>query len=89
MAMQALFTYLKRKGVLDMISAKEELALIAVQFVEQAYQDFDGPEKFSAAMEHLSYSLGKHGIQISPAEMESLIESAVYEMKQAWFDVAE
>jgi len=89
MAMQALFTYLKRKGVIEAIVAKEELAMIAVQFVQQAYQDFGGEEKFGAAMEYLSYSLSKHGLKISAAEMESLIESAVYEMKQAWFDVVE
>jgi LL-H family phage holin len=87
MAMSALFTYLKRKGIIEAIVAKEELAMIAVQFVEQAYKDFDGEEKFGAAMEYLSYSLGKYGLKISAAEMESLIESAVYEMKQAWFDV--
>jgi len=89
MAMQALFTYLKRKGVIEAIVAKEELAMIAVQFVQQAYKDFSGEEKFGAALEYLSYSLSKHGLKISAAEMESLIESAVYEMKQAWFDVVE
>jgi len=89
MAMQALFVYLKRKGVLDMITAKEELALIAVQFIEQAYQEFEGPAKFDAAMEHLAYSLGKHGIKVSPSELESLVESAVYEMKQAWLGVVD
>ncbi len=89
MAMSALFTYLKRKGIIEAIVAKEELAMIAVQFVEQAYKDFNGPEKFDAALEYLSFSLSKHGLKISAAEMESLIESAVYEMKQAWFDVVE
>jgi LL-H family phage holin len=89
MALQALFIYLKRKGVLDAIAAKEELALIAVQFVQQAYRDYNGPAKFDAAIEYLAYSLSKHGIKISATEMESLIESAVYEMNQAWLDVVE
>ena len=89
MAMQALFTYLKRKGVLEVVATKAELATIAVQFVEQAYKDFDGAEKFDAAMEHLSFSLGKYGIKVTPAELEALIESAVFEMKQAWFEVTE
>ncbi len=89
MAMQALFVYLKRKGVIEAIVAKEELAMIAVQFVEQAYKDFNGPEKFDAALEYLSFSLSKHGLKISAAEIESLIESAVYELNQAWCDVTD
>ena len=87
LAIQALTTYLKRKGVIEAIVAKEELATIAVQFVEQAYRDFEGPEKFDAAMEHLSYTLGKYGFRVSPAELEGLIESAVLEMKTAWLEV--
>ena len=87
LAMQALFTYLKRKGIIEAIVAKEELAAIAVQFVEQAYYDLGGEAKYAMATNWLSEQLARKGLKVAPAEIRGLIESAVYEMQQAWFDV--
>jgi LL-H family phage holin len=89
MAMQALFSYLKKKGIIEAIMVKTELAAIAVQFIEQVYIDADGQEKFDAAIEYLADALNKNGIKVTAAELEGLIESAVYEMNQIWAAVTD
>ena len=87
MATQALFTYLKNKGVIEQILAKEELAMIAVNFVEQVYQGFSGPQKFDAAVGWLADRMNQVGLKTNPEELAGLIEAAVLEMQSNWYEV--
>lgn len=54
-----------------------------VKFVEQVYKDLDGTEKLKKAIEQASEILQSKGINITEAEINMLIESAVYGMNQA------
>ncbi len=60
---------------------KQELAILAVRFIEQVYLDLDGPEKYSRAALWLSSRLEEKGITISPEEIQGLIEAALRELK--------
>lgn len=54
-----------------------------VQFVQQVYKDLDGAEKLQKAIEQASIILQEKGIKVTEAEINMLIESAVFGMKQA------
>jgi len=77
----------KRLGVEKMKKAQEilfthkELALEAVRFAEQR---FDGEEKLQRAMEQLSTHSSKMGIQVDPELLESLVETAIRELKDSF-----
>jgi LL-H family phage holin len=86
---RAFVAWLNKKGIVEQIMAKEELALIAVQFVEQTYWRLSGPEKLNAAVEWLSKQLKAKNINVTPNEIHALIESAVYEMNSAWIELEE
>lgn len=53
-----------------------------VEWAQQVYQDCDGPEKLQKALEKASAILNEKGITISDEELNMLIESAVYGLKQ-------
>ena len=53
-----------------------------VQFVEQVYKDLHGAEKLQRAIEQVSAILQSKGINITETEINMLIESAVYGLKQ-------
>ena len=53
-----------------------------VKFVQQVYKDLDGPEKLQKALTEASTILNEKGITISDTELDMLIESAVYGLKQ-------
>lgn len=53
-----------------------------VKFVQQVYKDLDGPEKLQKALTEASTILNEKGISISDTELNMLIESAVYGLKQ-------
>lgn len=59
------------------LRAKQDLALIAVRFAEQAYTEFDGPGKYNKAAEYLSSRLDEKNINVSEDEIKGLIESAL------------
>ena len=61
--------------------AKQEWALLAVRYAEQAYRDGGGPEKYSVACEWLSTHAEAKGIKLSGLEIEGLIESSVQILK--------
>ena len=63
------------------IVSKQTLALIAVRFVEQAYQDLHGPDKFNKAAEWLAEQVNQYGFSISETEIKGLIEAALRQMK--------
>lgn len=53
-----------------------------VEWAQQVYQDCEGPEKLQKALEKASAILNEKGITISDEELNMLIESAVYGLKQ-------
>ncbi len=53
-----------------------------VKFVQQVYSDLKGPEKLQKALNEASTILNEKGITISQTELNMLIESAVYGLKQ-------
>jgi len=54
-----------------------------VKFVQQVYEDLDGPTKYKKALTEASTILTNKGINITETEINMLIESAVYGIKQA------
>ena len=51
-----------------------------VQYVEQKYKDFDSSEKYAMALQKAYEWLGQKGIEVSEVELDTLIESSVYEL---------
>ena len=74
----------KLKSVYD-TKIKTDTAKIVVddvvKFVQQVYKDLDGPEKLQKALTEASTILNEKGISISDTELDMLIESAVYGLK--------
>lgn len=54
-----------------------------VKFVQQVYADLNGPEKLQKAIQQASLILQEKGIKITETEINMLIESAVYGIKQS------
>lgn len=52
-----------------------------VKWVQQVYYELEGPEKLQKALTEASTILGEKGITISETELNMLIESAVYGLK--------
>jgi len=77
----------KRLGVEGMhkialeLSLKQELAELAVKFVEQIYRDFDGEEKYTMAAIWLADRISELGLKITESEVKGLIESALRTLK--------
>lgn len=63
---------------------KQQLAKLAVQFVEQTYKDLHGKDKLNAAFVTLSGMLAEKGIRASESEMTVLIEAAVAEFNEVF-----
>lgn len=57
----------------------------AVRFVAQVYKDLKGPEKLEKATAQVVEILQSKGISMSEAEINMLIESAVYGLNKGWF----
>ena len=53
-----------------------------VKWAQQVYKELDGPEKLQKALTQASTILNEKGITISELELNMLIESAVYGLKQ-------
>ena len=71
----------KMRRIQKELEAKQELAALAVQFIEQVYRDYEGEEKFDAAADWLADRLTEKGIKISTAEITGLIEAALRAFK--------
>lgn len=56
-----------------------------VRFVQQVYKDLKGPEKLEKATAQVVEVLQSKGISMSEAEINMLIESAVYGLNKGWF----
>ena len=93
-AITALFTYIGtalKKAYEEKINNDTAKAVVedAVKFVEQVYTDLNGKEKLQKATEQVAEVLASKGIKISAAEINMLIESAVYGLNEGWFDKKE
>jgi hypothetical protein len=63
---------------------KQQLAKIAVQFVEQTYKELHGEAKLNAALMALAGLLAEKKINASEDEMRIMIEAAVAEFNQVF-----
>lgn len=93
-ALTALFTYIGtalKKAYEEKINNETAKTVVtdAVKFVEQVYTDLSGKEKLEKATAQVSEILQSKGIKITPAEINMLIESAVYGLNEGWFDKKE
>ena len=93
-AITALFTYIGtalKKAYEEKINNETAKTVVtdAVKFVEQVYTDLSGKEKLEKATVQVSEILQSKGIKITPAEINMLIESAVYGLNEGWFDKKE
>lgn len=89
-----LFTYIGnrlKKVYEEKVNNETAKAVVtdAVKFVEQVYTDLSGKEKLEKATVQVSEVLESKGIKITPAEINMLIESAVYGLNEGWFDKKE
>ena len=57
-----------------------------VKWAQQTFEQTQGPEKLQAALEKASTILNEKGITISDTELNMLIESAVYGLKNGTTD---
>ena len=77
----------KRLGVEGMqkieteLALKQELAMLAVRFVEQAFRDLKGEEKYNQAAEWLAGRAGEIGLSITAKEVKGLIEASLRTFK--------
>lgn len=69
------------KKIEQELTAKQELAMLAVRFVQQAYRDLGGPEKYNKAAEWLVDMAAKQGLNLSADEVKGLIEAALRAFK--------
>ena len=63
------------------LKSKQQLAAMAVRFVEQFYRDLNGTTKYNEAAMWLSERLKELGFKISDEEIRGLIESALRSFK--------
>lgn len=89
-----LFTYIGnrlKKVYEEKVNNETAKAVVedAVRFVEQVYTDLNGKEKLQKATEQVAEVLASKGIKITSAEINMLIESAVYGLNEGWFDKKE
>jgi len=74
----------KMKRIQEELAAKQELALLAVRFVEQVYIDLRGEEKYQKSAEWLVVQAAKVGLKLTADEVKGLIEAALRELKDAF-----
>lgn len=77
----------KRLGVEGMrrieaeLATKQELAALAVRFVEQVYRDLHGEAKYQKAAEWLAARIGELGLAVTADEVKGLVEAALRAFK--------
>lgn len=68
---------------------KKDVVNSTVNYVEQIYKDIHGEDKLNKAKEKVVEILTEQGIKITEADLEMLIESAVYGLNKGWIEIAE
>ncbi len=81
-----LISYLRKKGILAIIDAKEHLAIHAVKFVEEYYKDIHGEQKLDKACEWLAMALASIKIKATPEEIKGFVLSALRTIKDEYGD---
>lgn len=76
--------YLKEKGVSEQISKKKYLVDIAVNAVEQIWQNEEGYKKLEKSKEQALKLLEQNGLTITHTELDSFIEAAVKAMNDGF-----
>lgn len=64
--------------------AKRDLVGLGIAFVEQAYKDLHGQDKYNAAVGWIQGRASKIGLSFSDDEIKGLIESALAEANRAF-----
>ena len=82
----AIRKWIASKTLLNDLLAQETLVQAAVEFVEQAYSAMDGEQKYEQALVWLSQAFARRGFKFSSTDLRGMIEAAVYQMGQGWFD---
>lgn len=67
---------------------KQAVCRTAVRFVEQVYKDLHGREKLEEAMKKASELLEEYGITITETELVAMLEAAVNEFNNAFWNNA-
>jgi hypothetical protein len=71
----------KLKQIQNELILKQDLAILAVKFIEEAFKQLKGEEKYEQAAIWLSMQLKQYNIVVAPEELRGLIESALRSLK--------
>jgi LL-H family phage holin len=71
----------KLKQIQNELVLKQDLAILAVKFIEEAFKQLKGEEKYEQAAIWLSAQLKQYNIVVAPEELRGLIESALRSLK--------
>lgn len=71
----------KMKKIQAELETKQELASLAVQFVQQGYKELNGQNKYNRAAEWLAARVRERGIKVTADEIKGLIEAALRSLK--------
>jgi len=66
------------------LGLKQSFAELAIHYVQQKFIDMTGPDKFMKAAEFLAVQCQAKGIELTPPEIEGLIEGALGEFKEVF-----
>lgn len=81
---QKVVAFLNEKGITEKLNKKRYLVDIAVNAVEQIYQNEDGAVKLANARKEAIKLLNDNGLNITEAELQNLIEASVKAMNDAF-----
>jgi hypothetical protein len=66
------------------LGLKQSFAELAIHYIQQKFVDLAGPDKFMKAAEFLAVQCQAKGIELTPPEIEGLIEGALGEFKDVF-----
>lgn len=81
---QKVAAYLKEKGISEKLSSAQYLVDIAVNAIEQIYQNEDGQTKLIRAKEQALKLLNDNGLTVTDDELTTFIEASVKAMNDAF-----
>lgn len=76
----------KMQRIKEELVAKQDLAALAVRFVEQVYVEIHGKEKYEKAAAWLFARASEWGLKLTEGEAKGLIEAALRKIKDALGD---
>lgn len=83
-ASTALANYLKEKGLTNKLDKKKYLVDIAVNAIEQIYQNEEGSKKLQYAKNEALRLLSENGLKVTETELNTFLESAVKAMNDGF-----